>query len=184
MQTIGVTGKIFNMKIGQTSNQKDKVNFRLGVRKQFVTDADKQAGKTMTFMPIQIMGPTATFVSKYFKDGDMIALSDMEYRTFRTQNAPNEFDDAHSFNAGKAGFVGDASGSNNNGGQQQQRQQPQNNYQQPQNNSYQQQNNYQQPQNNGYNQGGGVATPPAPAAAPPANDTFAGGYVADDDLPF
>lgn len=203
MQIMGVTGKIYGMKPGQTANGKDRVSFRVGVRKRYVTDQDKQNNTTMTFLPIMIMGPTATFVIKHFKDGDMIALGDMEYQTYRSQNADpsNNFDDMHNFKANQAGFVSDGNGGNGGGQQrQQQQQQPANQgygqqqqgyTQQPQQ-GYQQQQGYNQQQQpaQGYNPnvqadpfaGGGVATatPPTQTGASP----FDPSYAPNDDLPF
>ena len=166
MQVMGVTGKIYGMKPGQTGNGKDKVSFRIGVRKQFVTDQDKQDGKTMTFMPMIAMGPTAKFIMDYFNDGDAIAIGSMEYQTYRTQNAPNEFDDAHIFKVNSVGFVSDGNGGGNNGGGQQR-------------------------QNNGGNQrgnGGGNQRQqnqrPQNQRQTVPNDNVDNSYAADDDLPF
>lgn len=115
MQVMGVTGKIYGLKVSQTASGKDKVTFRVAVRKQFVTDEDKQNNTTHYFLPMMAVGPTATFISKYFKDGDMISIGSMEYQTYRTKNAdPNsKFDDAHVFKVNTVGFVGDGNGSGN-----------------------------------------------------------------------
>lgn len=162
MQVMGVTGRIYGLKSGQTTNGKDKVTFRIGVRKEYVTDQDKQDKKTLVFMPMIAMGPTAKFISTYFNEGDNIAIGSMEYGTFRSQNAPNEYDDMHSFKINKAGFVSD--GQQGGGAQTQpQRQAPA-----PQT---QQQNQYQAPPQQQQQQNF-----PPPAAS--------GVYVSDDDLPF
>lgn len=175
MQVMGVTGKIYGMKSGQTANGKDKVSFRVGVRKQFVTDQDKQNNTTMTFMPISAMGPTAGFITKHFKDGDMISLGDMEYQTYRSQNADpsNNFDDMHIFKVNRAGFVSD--GNAGNGGNGAQRQQPQGN-QQPQQN-------YQQP-NQGYQAPNQQPNQQPVGAGVGGNTPFDPGYSPSDDLPF
>ena len=170
MQVMGVTGKIYGMKPGQTGNGKDKVSFRVGVRKQFVTDQDKQDGKTLSFLPMIAMGPTAKFIMDYFKDGDTISIGNMEYQTYRTQNAPNEFDDAHIFKVNQAGFAGDGSGGGNGGNTGNQR--PANNQRQQNQRPQQQPSNTRNTnQRQSYND----------------NDPFSGGSsvaVADDDLPF
>lgn len=186
MQVMGVTGRIYGLKSAQTANGKDKVTFRIGVRKQYVSDQDKQDGKTMTFMPMIAMGPTAKFITTYFKEGDNIAIGSMEFQTFRSQNADpsNTFDDMYNFKIDKAGFVRD--------GQQpadqaapQQRQQTPPPQQQPQYNQAPPQYNQAPPQ---YNQ-----APPQQQQAPQyqaagvGNDPFQAGaptYVSDDDLPF
>jgi single-stranded DNA-binding protein len=115
MQVMGVTGKIYGLKPGTTGNGKPKVSWRLSVRKSFVTDQEKTENKTNTFLPMIAMGPTAEFITKYFKDGDSMSVGSMEYQTYRTANAPNEFDDAHIFKVDKVGFVGDNNAGGNTG---------------------------------------------------------------------
>jgi single-stranded DNA-binding protein len=118
MQVMGVTGKIYNLKPGTSANGKAKVSFRLSVRKSFVTDQEKADNKTNVFMPMIAIGPTAEFITKYFKDGDFMCVGSMEYQTYRTNNAPNEYDDAHIFKVDKVGFAGNNdSGGANSGGQ-------------------------------------------------------------------
>lgn len=174
MQIMGVTGKIYGLKSGQTSNGKDKVSFRVGVRKQFVTDADKQNKTTMTFIPCMANGPTAKFINDFFNDGDSISVGSMEYQTYRSKNADpnNNFDDAHIFKVNSVGFVGDNSGGGNNAGGQQ-RQQSNNNQRQNSNdggNQRQQQSN--QRQNSNQRQ------------TVPTDNNVDNSYIADDDLPF
>ena len=115
MQVMGVTGKIYGLKVDTTAKGKDKVTFRVGVRKQFVTDEDKQNGTTHYFLPMMAIGPTATFIKNYFKDGDVICIGSMEYQTYRTKNAdPNsKFDDGHVFKVNAVGFPGDGNGNGN-----------------------------------------------------------------------
>jgi single-stranded DNA-binding protein len=177
MQVMGVTGRIYGLKSGQTANGKDKASFRVGIRKQFVTDQDKTDGKTLVFMPMMAMGPTAKFITDFFKDGDSIAIGAMEYQTYRTQNAPNEFDDAHIFKVDKVGFVGDKSNDSGNGGGGNQRannngggnnQRANTNTNTRQNNPPAQQNNNQRQAPNNNNN----------------NTALDNGYASDDDLPF
>jgi single-stranded DNA-binding protein len=117
MQVMGVTGKIYNLKPGTSANGKAKVSFRLSVRKSFITDQEKADNKTNVFMPMIAIGPTAEFITKYFKDGDFMCVGSMEYQTYRTSNAPNEFDDAHIFKVDKVGFAGNNDNGNQGGGQ-------------------------------------------------------------------
>lgn len=182
MQVMGVTGKIYGLKAGQTTNGKPKVSFRVGVRKQFVTDADKQNNTTQIFVPMTAMGPTADFITKFFKDGDGISVADMEYQTFKSDQS-QQFDDRHIFKVNRAGFVpggSDANGGGNGagagsygaGGGQQPQQQP---YQQPYQQPQQQQQPYQQPQQS-YQQPQRQTIPPQQFNAPID--------ISDDDLPF
>lgn len=115
MQIMGVTGKIYNLKCSQTSNGKDKCTFRVSVRKQFVSDQDKQNNTTNVFIPCMAMGPTAKFISDYFKDGDFVAIGDMEYQTWKS-DSNQQYDDVHMFKVNKAGFCGGADAGNGGGG--------------------------------------------------------------------
>jgi single-stranded DNA-binding protein len=166
MQTMGVTGKIYGLKPGQTGNGKDKVSFRVGVRKQYVTDQDKQDGKTLTFIPMIAMGPTAKFIMDYFNDGDGIAVGSMEYQTYRTQNAPNEFDDAHIFKVNQVGFVGDNSGGGNGGG------------------NARQTNNRQSNNRNTNQRANNTNTRNQRQTVPADDNNIDNSYQSDDDLPF
>lgn len=184
MQTMGVTGKIYNLKHTAGQQQgKGRVTLRVSVRKEFVSDQDKQANKTNVFLPMIAYGPTAEFINQYFKDGDTICIKDMEYQTYRTQNAPNEYDDAHIFKVNKVGFVPGANDNGQGGGQRNQNQ----NQNQNQGGSYNgggNQGGYGggAPQGGGYNQnqnqGGGYG------GGQPAGAPAGGGYQPSDDLPF
>lgn len=172
MQTMGVVGKIYNLK-DQSANGKERVMFKVSVRKEWVSDQDKQDKKTQTFVPIAANGPTAKFILDFFKDGDTICIKDMEYQTYRTKNADpnNNFDDGHIFKANKVGFVPGA----NQDGDQGQGQSRGNN-----NNNQRQQSNNRQPA--GQSAGGRGRDN---RQAPPPQDNYNDNYTpANDDLPF
>lgn len=119
MQTIGLTGLIYGLKeTGKKGKDGYRVNFRLGVRKSYVSDEDKKAGKTQTFMPMVAFGKTAEFIMDYFEDGKPITVTNVEYNTWEsTDGGKTEY--FHNFRVGQAGFVpgtGDSNGGNGSGG--------------------------------------------------------------------
>lgn len=124
-QVMSALGRIKGLKVSTTSNGKDKVTFRLAVRKSFVKEADKQQNKTHVFLPMIAMGPTATFIKNYFNEGDMIYVTNMEYQTYRTQNADSNtnYDDGHLFFVNSVAFAGGGSSGNAQGNKTNQTQQ-------------------------------------------------------------
>lgn len=119
MQTIGFTGLIYGLKdTGKKGKDGYRVNFRLGVRKSYVSDEDKKAGKTQTFIPMVAFGKTAEFIMEYFEDGKPITVTNVEYNTWEsTDGGKTEY--FHNFRVGQAGFVpgtGDNNGGGNGGG--------------------------------------------------------------------
>ncbi|MNQ66142.1 Single-stranded DNA-binding protein [compost metagenome] len=119
MQTIGFTGLIYGLKeTGKKGKDGYRVNFRLGVRKSYVSDEDKKAGKTQTFIPMVAFGKTAEFIMDYFEDGKPITVTNVEYNTWESSdNGKTEY--FHNFRVGQAGFVpgtGDNNGGGGNGG--------------------------------------------------------------------
>jgi single-stranded DNA-binding protein len=102
MQSMGITGKIYNMK-DSSKGEKKTVMFNVSVRKQFVTDADKEANRTNTFVPCVARGKTAEIILQNYKDGDIISIGDMEYQTWKSSQDV-KFDDRHIFNASRISY--------------------------------------------------------------------------------
>lgn len=120
MQSLGVTGLIYGLKFAnENDDKKIRATFRVGVRKRYVSDQDKQNKTTQTFMPMVAYGATAKFIKDWFTDGKPISIGDMEYFTFKSDQN-NKYDDGHMFKVLQVGFVpgtGDGDNGSNGGGQ-------------------------------------------------------------------
>lgn len=113
-------GKIYGLK-SAGSGDKLKVTFRVGVRKRFVSEQDKQDNKTQTFYPCIAYGKTAEFINQYFEDKKAIHVLDMEFQTYRSNDAPDDYDDKYIFKVNTVSFVpgtddGEGGGGNSGGG--------------------------------------------------------------------
>lgn len=79
------TGKIYNLQFNEKEGREANVRFSLGVRKSYLSEKDKTAGKTLNFIPCNLWGERAEWVSKYFNDGDFISVV-AEYEPYENQN--------------------------------------------------------------------------------------------------
>lgn len=111
MQTITFVGKIYKLESsGKAGKDGFRVNFRLGVRKKYVSEEDKKEGKTQVFIPMIAFGKTAEFIDQYFEDGSVICVSNCEYNTFESdKDGEKKF--FHNFKIGNVDFVPQSSDS-------------------------------------------------------------------------
>lgn len=113
MQTISFVGKIYNMK-ATGKGDKMRLNFRIAVRKKYVSEEDKKANKVNTFVPVVAFGKTAELIEQYFEDGSVIGLNNCEYSTFEFEGDDGETVYGHNFKVGGIDFL--PSGEDNGGG--------------------------------------------------------------------
>lgn len=104
MQTIGFVGKIYNMK-STGKGDKLRLNFRLAVRKKYVSEDDKKDGKVNVFVPLVAFGKTAELIEQYFEDGSAIGVSNCEYTTFEFEGDDGETVYGHNFKVGNIEFL-------------------------------------------------------------------------------
>lgn len=103
MQNLSFVGKVYNLKEEGKKDSK-RVNFRLAVRKKFVTDEDKKAGKVNTFVPFVAFGKTAEVIAEYVEEGRVIGVSNCEYSTFEFQKDGDTVY-GHNFKVGNLDFL-------------------------------------------------------------------------------
>ena len=97
-------GKIYNLKsVGK--GDKARITFRLGVRKDFLTEADKEAKRYNNFVSLTAFGKTAEFIENNFEDGKNIGVT-CSYETWEGKDDDGDKTYNHNFKVNSASFVG------------------------------------------------------------------------------
>lgn len=106
MQNISFVGKVYNLKSEEDKKGNvTRVNFRLAVRKKFVSDEDKKDNKYNVFVPFVAFGKTAELIDDHIKDGNVIGVSNCEYSTFEFENKDGDTVYGHNFKVGNLEFI-------------------------------------------------------------------------------
>lgn len=79
------SGKIYNLKDNGKTGKDANANFRLAVRKPFVTDEDKKNKEYNHFLTVNGWGQRADQLLQFFKDGDFIEV-DVSWDPFKGNN--------------------------------------------------------------------------------------------------
>lgn len=103
MQSISFVGKMYGKK-ATGSGDKMRLNFRLAVRKQYVSEDDKKNNKVNVFVPFVAFGKLAELLDQYIEDGQGVALHNCEYTTFEWED-DGETQYGHNFKAGGMSFL-------------------------------------------------------------------------------
>ena len=102
-QNISFLGKVYNKKL-EGSGEKARLSFTLSVRKSYVSEEDKKAGKINLFIPMVIFGKRAEALEQYFPDGRPIYVSNCTYETWQYKSE-GDVKYGHNFKVGDWSFV-------------------------------------------------------------------------------
>ncbi len=97
-------GRIGKLKMNGKGDKK-YLTFTLSVRKDYISEKDKEANKINNFLFMKAFGKTAEFIEQYFEDGKHIGVT-CSYETWEGKDDDGDTTYNHNFNIIKANFVG------------------------------------------------------------------------------
>jgi single-stranded DNA-binding protein len=103
VQNLSFVGKVYNLKEEGKKDSK-RVNFRLAVRKKYVSDEDKKNSRYNVFVPFVAFGKTAELIAEHFEDGSILGVSNCEYSTFEYEKDGDKVY-GHNFKVGELNFL-------------------------------------------------------------------------------